>query len=244
MKQDSSTDCWNKVGNESFDIAQTNDFRMYFIMPFTLNQLGDVFGEKVLDIGCGEGGYSRKLARSGAHVTSVDCAVNAINYAKQRAEIEHLKITHFVRNSNDLYDIADNAFDIVLCSMMLMDCEDLYGTVKEISRVLKPGGRLFVSVLHPCFNGKNIKWSGGDVVPQVVIQNYFSPTEWEAPFSGGWSVIWRHHTLQDYVKVFTKNGLRITDLNEPIPAKEQMDKSPRICWLSKIPMFLFIELEK
>ena len=34
--------------------------------------------------------------------------------------------------------VSDNVFDIVLCSMMLMDCEDFEGTVKEIVRVLKP----------------------------------------------------------------------------------------------------------
>lgn len=67
--------------------------------------------------------------------------------------------------------------------MMLMDCEDLDGTVKEISRVLKLGGKLFVSVLHPCFNGKDIHWSGGNIVPEVVVHNYFSPTEWEAPIA-------------------------------------------------------------
>lgn len=48
--------------------------------------------------------------------------------------------------------VSDNVFDIVLCSMMLMDCEDFEGTVKEIVRVLKPERRLFASVLHPCFD--------------------------------------------------------------------------------------------
>ena len=115
MLQDSSTICWDKAGKELCEIAQTNDFRMYFIMPYTLQQLGDVSDKKILDIGCGEGGYSRALAHNGANVTSIDCATDPINFAMKKTNEEGLIIKHFVRNSNDLYDIQDNAFDIILC---------------------------------------------------------------------------------------------------------------------------------
>ena len=104
-------------------------------MPFTFKQLGDVSAKNILDLGCGEGGYSRELARKGAMVTAVDCAENAINYCASKAEEEGLKITHLVRNSCGLYDIENETFDIVLASMMLMDCEDFEGTIKEIVRV-------------------------------------------------------------------------------------------------------------
>lgn len=57
-------------------------------------------------------------------------------------------------------------------------------------------------------------------------------------------VLWRHRTLQEYVKTFVKNNLNIIDLNEPIPDEQQVSKSPRLSYLSKIPMFLFFELEK
>lgn len=245
MIQDSSTICWNKAGIEFCDYAQKNDFRAYFVMPYTLQQLGDVSDRIILDIGCGEGGYSRALAHKGANVTSIDCAVDLINFAIKKADEEGLKIAHFVRNSNDLFDIEDSTFEIVLSSMMLMDCEDLFGTVKEISRVLKPGGKVFVSVLHPCFNGGNIRWTGGDDETKVVVEDYFSPKEWEA-FIGGISspVIFRHRTLEEYVKVFIQNDLRIVDMNEPLPTNEQVEKSSRIGRLLKIPMFLFMELRK
>ena len=47
---------------------------MYFIIPYTLQKIGDVANLKVLDNGCGEGGYSRELAKRGANVTAVDCS--------------------------------------------------------------------------------------------------------------------------------------------------------------------------
>ena len=89
--------------------------------------IGDVKGKKVLDLGCGEGGYSRELAKRGAELVSIDCSKKAIEYATKLACDENLQIQHFVRNSNDLFDIASEQFDIVMCSMMLMDCEDFKG---------------------------------------------------------------------------------------------------------------------
>jgi len=246
MKGDSSTNCWGKVGFEWIEKAQTNDFRMFYIMPWTLELLEDISGLKILDLGCGEGGYARKLAESGADVTAVDCSEMAIDYAISAAEKEKLDITHLVRNSNDLYGIAEHSFDIVLCAMMMMDVEDLNGTLKEISRVLKVQVKVFISILHPCFKPPvEHHWIKENDMAQVVVKNYFTPTEWEGKIAGiEQSLIYRHKTLSDYVKIFAQNGFYISDMNEPIPTEEQTAKSPRIEWLTRIPMYLFMELRR
>ena len=159
------------------------------------------------------------MAKSGADVVSVDCSAACVEYAEKEAARDNLKIEHYIRNSNSLYGIEDACFDIVLCSMMLMDCEDLNGTVREAARVLKPDGHLFVSVLHPCFNGNHengIGRQGQGINREVVVKDYFCPAEWEAPLPGGnASVIWRHRTLEDYIKTFIRHGLTVVDLNEP-----------------------------
>lgn len=132
--------------------------------------------------------------------------------------------------------------------MMLMDCEDLEGTIREVERVLKPSGKLFASVLHPCFDGNHsdgIGRQGTGIDRQVVVKNYFSPSLWEAPLNKGKTpVIWRHRTLEEYVKVFIKCGLTITDLNEPRPSDKQAKISTAITWLQKVPLFLYWELTK
>ncbi len=248
MMHDSSTIAWNALGDEWFDLAQTNESRNLFIMPTMLKYMGDVSGKKILDVGCGEGGYSRELAQRGAELVSVDCSRKAIEYAAAIAQKEALSIKHYVRNSNDLYNIASEQFDIVLCSMMLMDCEDLEGTLREAARVLKPNGKLFASVLHPCFGGapeRGIERRGKGDDRHVLVMNYFEPKEWEAPLNKGTiPVIWRHRTMEEYVKAFAKAGLTIVDLNEPQATEEQVKNSPVLSLLRRIPVYLYWELRK
>lgn len=248
MKQDSSTIAWNAMGDEWFELAQTGEARNCFIMPNMLKFLGNVQGKKILDLGCGEGGYSRELTKRGAQLVSVDCSSKAIEYAISLARAENLDIEHFVRNSNDLFDIESEQFDVVLCSMMLMDCEDFNGTLQEAYRVLKKGGKVFASVLHPCFDGNHetgIGRQGVGIERQVVVKNYFEPKEWTAPlYKGTIPVIWRHRTLEDYVKGFLKAGFIIEDVNEPQATDEQAQISTAMAWLKKIPLYLYWELRK
>jgi SAM-dependent methyltransferase len=132
--------------------------------------------------------------------------------------------------------------------MMLMDCEDLDGTLREVCRVLKPDGRLFASVLHPCFDGNHelgIGRQGVGIDREVVVKNYFEPKEWSAPlWRGSIPVIWRHRTLEEYVKAFLRAGFTIVDLNEPRATDEQAAISVGLAWLQKIPLYLYWELKK
>jgi len=253
MREDSSTFGWNRASEDWCAAVEANDPHRLdpgvLFMDRLFGWMGDVAGKRILDLGCGEGRYARALAGLGAEVTAIDCAAHSIERAKEKARESGLSITHYVRNSNALYGIEDSSFDMIVCCMVLMDCEDLNGTLKEAARVLKPTGRMFTSILHPCFAVTGARREGigrmdHGIDRKVVVKDYFRPTEWEEPIAkNGVPVIWRHRTMQEYVKAFVASGFHIADLNEPVPTDEQAAICEHVAWLRKIPIFLFWELQ-
>ena len=112
--------------------------------------LGDVNGKELLDAGCGEGYLSRYYAHKGANVTSVDTSRKLIEICKRMAAQE--EVSYNVGNICDLHFISDSAFDLVLCNLVLLNIACLQESLGEFSRVLRPGGILVFSVVHPAFN--------------------------------------------------------------------------------------------
>src|SRR5437899_12772419 len=108
--------------------------------------LRNVRAKAVLDLGCGEGGYSRELARRGAIVTAVDCSARLVDVASQRALAENLEVRYLCNNANRLEGIATESVDLVLASMSLMDVEDYLGSIRESYRVLSSGCVLLMSI--------------------------------------------------------------------------------------------------
>lgn len=54
-------------------------YRICFIMPYMLHYMGDVGGLRILNLGCGEGGYSREFIRRGGMVTAIGCSKRQLN---------------------------------------------------------------------------------------------------------------------------------------------------------------------
>src|SRR6476661_8345470 len=158
VNEDSSTRSWNAIGESWASHADTNDYRNFFLMPRMLEMLGDVSGRRILDLGCGEGGYSRELKRRGANVIGVDGSGTLIRIARTRAEAEQLDIQFIGTNANTLDVIADHSCELVVAAMSLMDVEDYAGAVREIRRVLCSGGSLVMSITHPCFTARSAEW--------------------------------------------------------------------------------------
>lgn len=117
-----------------------------------LDLAGPVAGLRVLDIACGHGRVSRELARRGAQVTGLDISARLLGLAAQAEQQHPLGITYL------LADIAawpgpEADFDVATCSFGLSDIDDLDGCAKSVAQALRPGGRLAISILHPCFGG-------------------------------------------------------------------------------------------
>ena len=101
-------------------------------------------GEKILDVACGGGALSLKIAEKGCEVCGVDISVNAINSAKRLAEREKIACEFRVGNSDDLL-YPDGYFDKVVCSSSLEHFKDDIKALKEACRVLKPNGKVVLT---------------------------------------------------------------------------------------------------
>ncbi|MFQ5821551.1 MAG: class I SAM-dependent methyltransferase, partial [Candidatus Heimdallarchaeota archaeon] len=130
--------------------------------PATFKLIGEVRGQRVLDVACGEGYNTRILARKGAKVTGVDFSEKLIDLAKQEEAKEELGISYHVMDATDLNkELSSNYFDLVTCFMALQDIKYYKKVISEVDRVLKQQGRFIFSIPHPCFskivvNGKKI----------------------------------------------------------------------------------------
>ncbi len=125
----------------------------------------------ILDLGCGPGLYSEKLAQKGHKVTGVDFSVNSIAYAKEEAKKKKLDIIYLIENYLNL-DLRENSFDLVI--LIFTDFGPLLPKEREqllinIKRVLKPNGLFIFDVL----NDKNI-------------ENNISQRNWETAKRGFW----------------------------------------------------------
>jgi len=102
-------------------------------------------GERILDVACGEGVLSLKLAERGCEVHGIDLSEGAINSAKRLAEREKIACEFKVENAEDL-QYPDGYFDKVVFSSSLEHIEDDIKALKEACRVLKPNGSIILTV--------------------------------------------------------------------------------------------------
>lgn len=120
--------------------------------------LGDPRGRRVLDVGCGDGTLACILARRGALVTGVDPDPAMLEAARARAEPAGVGV-RFVEGRAERLDFPDDAFDLVVASTVLCFVPDAAGTLRELARVVHPGGRLVLGELG--------RWSLWALVRQV-----------------------------------------------------------------------------
>jgi SAM-dependent methyltransferase len=109
-----------------------------------LERIGFSKRSHVLDAGCGFGQWSIGLAELNVSVSAVDASVQRIEVAHEISRQVGLSNISFAQQSLDALSFSDNTFDSVFCYGVLM-LTDYRRTLKEITRVLKPGGTLYLT---------------------------------------------------------------------------------------------------
>jgi len=193
--------------------TETNLINGYYARPAILDLAGDVAGRRILDAGCGSGLVMEALRDRGAVVTGFDKSAGMLEQARRRLGGDaDLQVAELGRR----LPFPDGTFDDVIASLVLHYLEDWGPALNELRRVLKPGGRLVMSVDHPLAVAlRNREWGRQ--------ADYFATTsltvEWTA---GGQSALLRFwdrplHAMSD---AFAAAGFRIAVISEPTIAPE------------------------
>ncbi len=240
-------DAWNEF------IESGNDYyRLEVHGPALLQACGDVRGLRVLDMGCGQGRFSRELARKGARVIGVDIAEKQIEFALRHEEKQRLGIEYRVMDATRARDHWPGAsFDTVTASMVFGDMEDAEGAFRSAYQVLKDRGRLVFSDAHPCTNTAFHEWERDAKGEKKALKiDRYSET-------GAWTCHWnmkrlKYHwdtpawrrTLSEWSETIAKTGFLIRRIYEPRPTKEQVKKRPELDDCYRLPYFLVFDLVK
>ena len=102
---------------------------------------------RVLEVGCGLGTDGAQFAKAGAEYTGIDLTEAAVNLARRRFELSNLQGTLRISDAESL-DFADNSFDLVYSHGVLHHTPDTASAIREIHRVLRPGGRAVIMLYH------------------------------------------------------------------------------------------------
>jgi SAM-dependent methyltransferase len=178
--------------------------------------LGQLRGQRLLEIGAGAAQCSRYAARQGARVVATDISRGML---RRGADLNR----HFTQESGltvplvqcdaTTLPFADGAFDTVFTSYGAVPfVADSAALMTQAARVLRPGGRFVFSTTHP------IRWALPDDpgYPGLVVSNsYFDRTPYVEQDSGAATYVEHHRTLGDRVRELTAAGLRLIDLVEP-----------------------------
>ncbi|MFA5382859.1 MAG: class I SAM-dependent methyltransferase [Candidatus Micrarchaeia archaeon] len=154
---------YDKIAKTYAEIGVNNIRREFAIDPTFFKLLGEIKNKTVLDLGCGEGDYTRKISRLGASkVVGMDISKEMIELAEAEEKLHPLGITYFVSDVIELPFLEE--FDIVTAGMLLhysKTKEELLAMCKNIYKNLKKGGRFITMNNNPNIEGNsNLKKYG------------------------------------------------------------------------------------
>ena len=213
--------------------------------PCVEKLLGDVKGKQLLDAGCGEGYLARYYAKKGAEVTAIDLSQRLIETSEQLAEREGVTIDYRVDNVCYIESVPNAEFDIILSNLVLLNVPCIDDAIREFHRVLKVGGVLVFSIVHPAFNfyGPG-SWEMGEKNPETKrrdglyfkVDRYFDEEEYERYWKTKQGdkfpepISFFHRTLSTYINSLSKAGFRLLEFAEPQPADDDQffDRERRI----------------
>jgi SAM-dependent methyltransferase len=253
---DGNAENWTLLSRQGYD-----QHRDHVNTPAFLELLPEVRGLRGLDVGCGEGTNTRRVADRGADLTGIDIAPTFLAYARER-EAQDPRGIEFIEAPASELPFEDGSFDFCTAFMSLMDLPDQAGALAEAHRVLRPGGFLQFSICHPCFHTRRFEWQldGDGRRDALLVGDYFDPhwgfvEEWtfgaappEArdalPAFAPFKVPRFDRTLSGWLNLVLDAGFALERFVEPTPSDEVLAEVPGLADMRAIAYTLIVRCRK
>lgn len=205
-----------RPGHDSFDHFHRERFLELLPAP----------GRATLDLGSGEGRLGRALRELGHHTVELERSPSLVRAAVAAGS------PRAVLGDSARLPFRDSAFDLVVALMSLQDMDDMFGAVAEVARVLEPGGRFCLAVVHPVNSAGRFVSRETDAA-FVIEGDYFDRRKYRDTVErdGLELTFHQHHwALMDYFEALEAAGLLTERVREVEPGLEGR-------W-GRIPLFL------
>jgi SAM-dependent methyltransferase len=196
--------------------------------------LGDIRGQRVLDLGCGDGRFGRYLLDAGAvSYVGVDASANMVELANQTlpGHVRQERIEEFTASPGSL--------DVIVSRLALHYVSDLGAVLRRVYGALAHAGRLVFSVEHPVITSSDQAWQGRGPRQTWLVDDYFVTGRRETDWMGS-RVVKFHRTVEDYVTLLQSTGFRLETLREPGPSPERFESQEEFRRRQRIPLFLLV----
>lgn len=221
---DKVADFWDEESGDQGGWHQRHD-----IDPVMRRVLGPVRKRRVLELGCGNGYFSRWLAKAGARVTAIDYSPRFIALCEAREKRDRLGIRFMCRDAAKLTGLPTRHFGLVVANMMLMDVKKFVQVFQEASRVLQPGGRFVFSIVHPIYSDWQHATARyqGKLYYARILKKYLSETgDDRMHWGNGTSTSHYHRPVQSYIRAINHSAMVMSDFVE-IASSRPMVRAPR-----------------